>query len=79
MLLNNQRTAEEIKEEIKTIKLKTNENENMMIQNLWDTHTQNTKSTGYSQGSSKRKIYSDTSLPWEIKTSQINTIIFHLK
>ena len=43
-----------------------------MIQNLWDTHTQNTKSTGYSRGSSKREIYSDTSLPWEIrKTSQI--------
>ena len=38
-----------------------------MIQNLWYTHTQNTKSTGYSQGSSKREVYSDTNLPWEIR------------
>ena len=31
MLLNNQEITEEIKEEIET-----NDNENMMIQNLWD-------------------------------------------
>ena len=36
MLLNNQWVTEEIKEEIKKY-LETNENENMMIQNLWDT------------------------------------------
>ena len=36
MLLNNQWTTEEIKEEIKTY-LETNDNETMMIQNLWDT------------------------------------------
>ena len=35
MLLNNQKITEEIKEEIKK-SLKTNDNENMMIQNLWD-------------------------------------------
>ena len=46
--------------------LKTNEKENMMIQSLWDTHTPKTISTGPSQGSSKREVYSDTSLPREI-------------
>ena len=35
MLLNNQRITEEIKEEIKKY-LETNDNENTMIQNLWD-------------------------------------------
>ena len=35
MLLNNQEITEEIKEEIKTY-LETNDNENTMIQNLWD-------------------------------------------
>ena len=35
MLLNNQAIAEVIKEEIKKY-LETNDNENMMIQNLWD-------------------------------------------
>ena len=35
MLLNNQWITEKIKEEIKTI-LRDNENENTMIQNLWD-------------------------------------------
>ena len=35
MLLNNQEIAEEIKEEIKKC-LETNDNENTMIQNLWD-------------------------------------------
>ena len=36
MLLNNKEIAEEIKEEIKKY-LETNDNENMMAQNLWDT------------------------------------------
>ena len=36
MLLNNQWITEEIKEEIKKY-LETNDNENMMIENLWDT------------------------------------------
>ena len=35
MLLYNQESTEEIKEEIKKY-LETNDNENMMIQNLWD-------------------------------------------
>ena len=35
MLLNNQQIMEEIKKEIK-ICIETNENENMTIQNLWD-------------------------------------------
>ena len=35
MLLNNQWITEEIKEEIKKF-VETNENENMMTQNLWD-------------------------------------------
>ena len=34
-ILNNQETTEEIKEEIKKY-LQTNDNENTMIQNLWD-------------------------------------------
>ena len=34
-LLNNQETTEEIKEEIKKY-LETNDNEDTMIQNLWD-------------------------------------------
>ena len=36
MLLNNQLITEEIKEDIKKY-LETNENINMMVQNLWDT------------------------------------------
>ena len=36
MLLKSQEITEEIKEEIKKY-LETNDNENMMIQNLWDT------------------------------------------
>ena len=35
MLLNNREIAEEIKEEIKKY-LETNDNENTMIQSLWD-------------------------------------------
>jgi len=35
MLLNNQWISEELEEEIKKY-LETNDNENMMIQNLWD-------------------------------------------
>ena len=35
MLLNNQWISEELEEEIKKY-VETNDNENMMIQNLWD-------------------------------------------
>ena len=38
-LLNNQEVTEEIKEEIKKY-IETNYNENIMIQNLWDTGKQ---------------------------------------
>ena len=38
-LLNNQEITEEIKEEIKKY-LQTNDNENTMIQNLWDAENQ---------------------------------------
>ena len=37
MLWNNKWITEEIKEEIKKKYIEANENENMMIQNLWDT------------------------------------------
>ena len=39
MLLNNQEITEEIKEEIKKY-LETNDSENTMTQNLWDTEKQ---------------------------------------
>ena len=56
MVVNNQWITEEIKEEIKKY-LQTNENENTMIQNLWDA----------SKSSSNRKVYSNTSLLQEIR------------
>ena len=56
MLLNNQEITEEIKEEIKKY-LETNDNENTMIQNLWDA----------AKSSFKREVYSNTSLPQEIE------------
>ena len=55
-LLNNQQSMKEIKKEIK-ICLETNENENMTTQNLWDSLKSN----------AKRKVYSITSLPQEIR------------
>ena len=36
MLLSNQWSTEDIKEEIKKKYLEANDNENIMIQNLWD-------------------------------------------
>ena len=56
MFLNNQQITEEIKKEIK-ICVKTNENENMTTQNLWDSLKSN----------AKRKVYSITSLPQETR------------
>ena len=52
-LLNNQQITEEIKEEIR-IFLETIENQNTVIQSLWDT-----------ENSSKREIDSNTTLPQE--------------
>ena len=60
MLLNNQWITEEIKEEIKKY-LETNENENTMVQYLWDP----------AKAVSKRDIYSTASLPQE--TRKIST------
>ena len=55
MLLNNQGVIEEIKEKIKSTwrQMKTKHNDS--------------KSMGCSKSSSKRKVYSDTSLPQETK------------
>ena len=55
MLLYNQDITEEIKEEIKKY-LETNDNENMMIQNLWDA----TKAV-------LREVYSNIILPQETR------------
>ena len=52
-LLNNQRITEDIKEQIKKY-LRTNENENTAIQNLWD-----------AARAVLRDVYSNTSLPKE--------------
>ena len=55
-LLNNQEITEEIKEEIKKY-LETNDNENTTTQHLWDA----------AKSSSKREVYSNTSLPKETR------------
>ena len=55
MLLSNQWITEEIKEELKKKYLETNENEIMMIQNLWDA----------AKKTSKKKVYSNTILTQE--------------
>ena len=55
-LLNNEEITEEIKEEIKKY-LETNANKNTMIQ----------KPMGCSKSSSKREVYSKTSLPQETR------------
>ena len=65
MFLNNQQVTEEIKREIKKF-LETNGNENMTIQNLWE-KKKKTKPMGWSKSSSKRKVYSNTILPQEIR------------
>ena len=57
-LLNSQEITEEIKQEIKKY-LETNDNENTAIQNLWDAAKAKSKKT------SKREVYSYTSLPQE--------------
>ena len=68
MLLNNQLTIEEIKEEIKRY-LETNDNKDITNQNLWDT----------AKISSEREVYSIISLPQETKKAQINNPILPLK
>ena len=56
MLLNNQQITEETKKEIKVC-IETNENENTIIQNLWDSV----------RAVLKGKIHSNTSLPQETR------------
>ena len=56
MLLNNQQITKEIKKEIK-ICIETKENENTIIQNLWDTV----------KSSAKGKVLSNTGLPQETR------------
>ena len=55
MLLSNQWITEEIKDELKKKYLETNENEIMMIQNLWDA----------AKKTSKKEVYSNTILTQE--------------
>ena len=74
-LLNNQEITEEIKEEIKKY-LETNDNENTTIKTYG---MKKKKPLGCSKSSSKREVYSYTSLPQETKKSQINNLNLHLK
>ena len=67
MLLNNQWITEEIKEGIKKY-LETSRNEK----------NDDPKSMGHSKGSSKREVYSDTSLPQETRKIS-NNLTLHLK
>ena len=68
MLLNNQEITEEIKEEIRKY-LETNDNENMMIQNLWDAAKEVLRGKFIAIQSYLRKQ----------EKSQINNLILHLK
>ena len=67
-LLNNQETTEEIKEEIKKY-LETNDNENMMTQNLWDA----------AKVVLRGKIIAIQCYLKKQETSQINNLTLHLK
>ena len=67
-LLDNQEITEEIKEEIKKY-LETNDNENMMTQNLWDA----TKAV------LRGKFIAIQSYLKKQETSQINNLTLHLK
>ena len=67
-LLNNQEITEEIKEEIKKY-IETNDNENMMTQNLWDT----------AKAVLRGKFIAIQSHLKEQEKSQINNLSLHLK
>ena len=64
ILLNNEWVKQEIKEEIKNY-MKTNENENTMVQNL-----------GYGKSGSKRKVYRNTGLPQEARKFSNNLTLY---
>ena len=68
MLLNNQWITEEIKEEIKKY-LKTNDNENTTLQNLWDV----------AKAVLRGKFIAIQSYLKKQETSQINNLNLHLK
>ena len=68
MLLNNEWITEEIKKEIKNY-LETNENENMMIQNLWDT----------AKAVLRGKFVAIQAYLRKQEKSQINNLILYLK
>ena len=68
MLLSNQEITEEIKEEIKKY-IETNDNENMMTQNLWDT----------AKAVLRGKFIAIQSHLKEQEKSQINNLSLHLK
>ena len=67
-LLNNQEITEEIKEEIKNY-LETNDNENKMIQNLWDA----------AKAVLRGKFIAIQSCLKKEEKSQINNLTLHLK
>ena len=67
-LLNNQEITEEIKKEIKTY-LETNDNENKMIQNLWDA----------AKAVLRGKFIAIQSYLKKQEKSQINNLTLHLK
>ena len=68
MLLNNQEITEEIKEETKKY-LKTNDNENTTIQNLWDA----------AKAVLRGKFRAIQTYLKKQETSQINNLTLHLK
>ena len=68
MLLNNQAITEEIKEEIKKY-LEKNDNENTMIQNLWDA----------AKAVLRGKFIAIQSYFKKQENSQINNLTLHLK
>ena len=67
-LLNNQDITEEIKEEIKKY-LETNDNKNMMIQNLWDA----------GKAVLREKFLAIQSYLKKQEKSQVNNLTLHLK
>ena len=68
MLLTNQEMTEELKEEIKKY-LETNDNENTMIQNLWDA----------AKAILRGKFIAIQSYLQKQETSQVNNLNLHLK
>ena len=68
MLLNNQEITEEIKEKIKKY-LETNDNENMMTQNLWDA----------AKEALRQKFIAIQFYLKKQEKSQINNLTLHLK